>query len=76
MGVIDLARGIQGDGAGAFVLGGLNILIGIWLFMHPLFATAALPVVLGILGIAGGFVAIFYALRLRSVVNQMGEAIG
>ncbi len=75
MGVIDLVRGFQGAGPGAFVLGVLNILIGLWLLFHPLPAAWALPVVLGVLGIVGGIVAIFFAFRVRGLVNQVTQEI-
>ncbi len=75
MGVIDLVRGFQGAGPGAFVLGVLNILIGLWLLFHPIAAAWALPVVLGVLGIVGGIVAIFFAFRVRGLVNQVTQGM-
>lgn len=75
MGVIDLVRGFQGEGVGAFVLGALNILVGLWLLWHPLAAAWAVPIVLGALGIVGGIAAMVLAFRLRGLAQRATSAI-
>ncbi|MFZ5883014.1 MAG: HdeD family acid-resistance protein [Chloroflexota bacterium] len=65
MGVFDLVRGFQGDGAGAYVMGVLNILIGLWLWFNPLAAALSLPFVLGIFGLVGGVFLTYQAFQLR-----------
>jgi len=66
MGVMEILRGAQGDGAGAILIGVLDILIGLWLFFHPMAAALALPFLLGLLGIGFGTYLIYLAFRKDS----------
>ena len=65
IGIFDLARGFQGDGLGAYVLGVLNILIGLWLWFNPFAAAMSLPFVLGIFGLVGGCFITYQAFQMR-----------
>jgi uncharacterized membrane protein HdeD (DUF308 family) len=65
IGVINLIQAFQGGGWGAGILGALSILLGIFLTLNPLMGTAALSVVLGVLGLVGGVAAIVLAFRMR-----------
>ncbi len=67
IGTFDLIRGFKGDGMGAYVLGVLNILIGLWLWLHPLAAALSLPFVLGIFGLVGGIFLIYNSFQARKL---------
>ena len=71
MGVLDIVRGAQGDGAGAIILGVLSILIGIWLLVNPFASAVAVPLMLGIFGLIGGILMIIHAFRLRKLFKEM-----
>jgi uncharacterized membrane protein HdeD (DUF308 family) len=64
-GVVKIVHSFGGGGLGAFVLGLLNILIGVILLFNPLIAAFALPLVLGILALIGGIAAIIGAFRIH-----------
>lgn len=64
-GVIKLVQSFSGGGFGAFVLGLLNIFIGIILLSAPLMAALVLPLVIGLLALIGGVVAIIGAFRIH-----------
>ncbi len=66
IGVMQLIQAFRGGGWGVGVLGALSILLGIALLGRLWLATLSLPLVLGILGIAGGVLALFAAFRLRA----------
>ncbi|GJQ24123.1 MAG: DUF308 domain-containing protein [Planctomycetia bacterium] len=69
IGIFDVVRGFQGDGLGAYVLGVMNILIGLWLWFNPLAAAISLPFVLGIFGLVGGGFLIYYAFQMRKQIR-------
>ncbi|MFN2188262.1 MAG: HdeD family acid-resistance protein [Candidatus Promineifilaceae bacterium] len=66
MGIVEIIQAFQGGGWGIGILGGLSVVIGIWLLLNAWAAAAVLPWVLGILAIAGGIFAIVMAFRLRT----------
>ena len=72
MGAINLFQGIKGDGAGAVVLGVINILFALFLLSHPamvaMFASF-LPITIGIVGIIGGVSLIVKAFGIRGSGN-------
>jgi uncharacterized membrane protein HdeD (DUF308 family) len=68
IGIIDIVRGFKGDGLGAYFMGALNILIGLWLWFNPLAAAASMPIVIGIFGLIGGVFLIYHAFQLRRLV--------
>jgi uncharacterized membrane protein HdeD (DUF308 family) len=65
IGVINLIHASRGAGWGKAALGALSILLGVVLLSRPLLATISLPLILGILALAGGFLAMIDAFRLR-----------
>jgi uncharacterized membrane protein HdeD (DUF308 family) len=65
-GVIKIVESFRGGGFGVFVLGILNILLGVLLLSAPFITAFVLPLVVGIVALIGGIFAIFLAVRLRS----------
>jgi len=63
IGVVHLVRGVTGAGFGSGVLGIVSIIFGLILIAHPFIAALALVWVLAIIAIAGGILAIAFALR-------------
>ncbi|HAE85715.1 MAG TPA: hypothetical protein DCG78_04310 [Anaerolineaceae bacterium] len=70
MGIMEIARGVQGDGIGAVIFGILSILIGIWLLLNPLAGAIVLPSILGIFGLIGGGFLIYFAIRVHSEIKK------
>jgi len=65
MGIVQIIQGFQGGGWGIGILGGLSVVIGVWLLLNAWAAAAVLPWVLGILLIAGGIFAVVMAFKVR-----------
>ncbi|HYP57043.1 MAG TPA: DUF308 domain-containing protein [Beijerinckia sp.] len=65
MGILDIIGGIRGGGIGSFILGVINVLIGLILLSSPLNAALAVPLVFGILLIVQGIGLIIWAFRVR-----------
>ena len=65
IGIINLIHAFRGAGWGKGVLGALSILLSVVILARPLLATLSLPLILGILALAGGFLALLDAFRLR-----------
>ena len=65
MGIVGLIRAVVDGGWGPAILGGLSLIIAIFLFAHLLGAVLALPTILGACMIVGGIVVIVYAFRIR-----------
>ncbi len=70
IGILDIVRGAQGDGAGAIVLGILSAIIGIWLLVNASEAALALPVLLGIFTLIDGALLIYFAFRMRKFFEE------
>jgi uncharacterized membrane protein HdeD (DUF308 family) len=66
MGVFELIRGFQGGGAGAFILGVINVLIGLLLLGRPMAAALAVPFVFGVLLLIEGVGLAIWAFRARA----------
>jgi uncharacterized membrane protein HdeD (DUF308 family) len=66
MGVFELIRGFQGGGAGAFILGVINVLIGLLLVGRPMAAALAVPFVFGVLLLIEGVGLLIAAFRARA----------
>ena len=49
MGVFEIIRGFQGGGAGAFILGVINVVIGLLLLGRPMAAALAVPFIFAVL---------------------------
>lgn len=72
-GVIELIQAFQGGGWSAALLGVINIIFGIFILSAPLIATAAFPVVLGIVAIILGLLAIFGSFRAREQEERVSR---
>jgi uncharacterized membrane protein HdeD (DUF308 family) len=64
-GIVGLVQAFSGAGWGAGIMGAISILFGVLLLANVWVATFSLPVVIGILAVAGGIVGIIGAFRLR-----------
>ena len=65
MGVLEIISGFRGGGFGSFILGAINLLVGLLLLSSPVAAAFAVPIVFGVLLLIQGFGLIFLAFRLR-----------
>jgi len=66
LGVIEIVSAFTGGGIGAFLLGAINVLIGLLLLASPGAAALAVPLVFGVLLLVQGVALIFWAFRSRS----------
>lgn len=66
MGVIEIIGGFQGGGVGSFILGVVNVLVGLLLLGSPVAAALAVPLVFGVLLLIQGVASIVLALRVRT----------
>jgi uncharacterized membrane protein HdeD (DUF308 family) len=66
MGVIEIIRGFQGGGIGSFILGVINMLVGLLLLSSRVAAALAVPLVFGVLLLVQGVGLIIWAFRLRT----------
>jgi uncharacterized membrane protein HdeD (DUF308 family) len=65
MGVFEIIEGFQGGGIGSFILGVLNVLVGLLLLSSPVAAALVVPLVFGILLLIEGVAHIIWAFRVR-----------
>ena len=72
-GAIGVLQMFRGDGWGVGILGILTVIFGIVVLANPLIGVVALPFVLGVLMLGGGFGAIVASFRLRS--SPAGTAV-
>jgi uncharacterized membrane protein HdeD (DUF308 family) len=66
MGVCEIIEGFRGGGAWSFILGVINILVGVLLLARPMAAALAVPLVFGILLLVQGLFLLIWAFRVRS----------
>lgn len=66
MGVLQIIGGFKGGGIGAFILGAINILVGVLLLGSPVAAALAVPFVFGALLLIQGVGSIILAFRVRT----------
>ena len=66
MGVFDIIGSFKGGGIGSFVLGAINILVGLVLLGSPVAAALAVPVVFGVLLLIQGIALVIWAFRIRA----------
>jgi uncharacterized membrane protein HdeD (DUF308 family) len=66
MGILEIIEGFRGGGVWSFVLGIINILVGLLLLCRPMAFALAVPFVFGILLLVQGLFLIIWAFRLRS----------
>jgi uncharacterized membrane protein HdeD (DUF308 family) len=65
MGVLEIVGGFQGGGIGRFILGAINVLVGLLLLGSPIAAALAVPLVFGVLLLIQGVGLIVLAFRVR-----------
>ena len=65
MGVSDIIGAFRGGGLGSFLLGAINVVIGLVLLGSPLTAALAVPVVFGVLLLIQGVALVVLAFRSR-----------
>jgi uncharacterized membrane protein HdeD (DUF308 family) len=65
MGVFDIMGGLKGGGIGLFILGAINVLVGLLLLGSPVAAALAVPLVFGVLLLVQGIALVIWAFRIR-----------
>jgi uncharacterized membrane protein HdeD (DUF308 family) len=65
MGLLEIISGFKGGGIGSFILGAINLLVGLLLLSSPVAAALAVPFVFGVLLLAQGIGLIIWAFRVR-----------
>jgi uncharacterized membrane protein HdeD (DUF308 family)/predicted flap endonuclease-1-like 5' DNA nuclease len=71
IGVVEIIRGIMGEGWGEIILGIVSIVLGGLLLANFWGVAISLPWSLGILSLIGGAIAIFNAFRARGIQKDM-----
>jgi uncharacterized membrane protein HdeD (DUF308 family) len=66
MGVFEIIGGMRGAGIGSFILGVINVLVGLLLLSSPVAAALAIPLVFGVLLLVQGVGLIIWAFRVRA----------
>jgi uncharacterized membrane protein HdeD (DUF308 family) len=66
MGTIEIIAGLKGGGLGSFILGAINVLVGLLLLGSPLAAAIAVPLVFGVLLLIQGVASVFFAFRVHA----------
>jgi uncharacterized membrane protein HdeD (DUF308 family) len=66
MGIFEIIRGIKGGGGGAFILGVINLLLGLLLLGRPMVAALAVPLIFGLLLLVEGVGLLIWAFRVRA----------
>jgi uncharacterized membrane protein HdeD (DUF308 family) len=66
MGAFEIVGGFTGGGIGSFILGVINVLIGLLLLSSPVTAALAVPLVFGVLLLVQGVGLIIWAFRVRA----------
>jgi len=66
MGALQIVGGFKGGGIGPFILGGINVLVGILLLGSPIAAALAVPLVFGVLLLIQGAGLMLLAFRVRT----------
>jgi uncharacterized membrane protein HdeD (DUF308 family) len=66
MGALQIIGGFKGGGIGPFILGAINVLVGILLLGSPIAAALAIPIVFGALLLIQGAGLIILAFRVRA----------
>src|SRR5260370_37127807 len=66
MGALQIIGGFKGGGIGPFILGGINVLVGILLLCSPIASALAVPILFGVLLLIQGAGLIILAFRVRA----------
>ena len=69
MGAIKIVQAFSGAGVGVGIVGVLNILLGIFLLVHPLVGVVVLPIVLGAFALVGGIALIVDSFALHGMAK-------
>jgi uncharacterized membrane protein HdeD (DUF308 family) len=65
MGVLEIIAAFKGGGFGSFILGVINLILGVLLLSSPVLASLAVPLVFGALLMVEGVGLIIWAFRAR-----------
>lgn len=66
MGVSEIVGAFKGGGIGSFILGAINVLIGLLLLSSPVAAALVVPFVFGVLLLIEGVALIILAFRAKA----------
>ena len=66
MGVFDIIGSFTGGGIASFILGAINVLVGVLLLSSPVAVALAVPLVFGVLLLVQGIALIIWAFRVRA----------
>jgi uncharacterized membrane protein HdeD (DUF308 family) len=66
MGVLEIIGGLTGGGIGSFILGVINVLVGLLLLSSPVAAALAVPLIFGVLLLMQGVALMIWAFRIRA----------
>src|SRR3954447_1606751 len=66
MGGVNIVAGFQGGGVGSFILGVVNVLIGLLLLSSPATTALAVPLVFGVILLVQGVSHVIWAFRIRA----------
>jgi uncharacterized membrane protein HdeD (DUF308 family) len=66
MGALQIIGAFKGGGVGPFILGAINVVVGILLLSSPIAAALAVPLVFGVLLLIQGVALIILAFRVRA----------
>jgi uncharacterized membrane protein HdeD (DUF308 family) len=66
IGAVEIIGGFKGGGIGPFILGAINVLVGILLLGSPMAAALAVPLVFGVLLLIQGAGLMILAFRVRA----------
>jgi uncharacterized membrane protein HdeD (DUF308 family) len=65
LGVLEIIGAFKGGGIGSFILGIINLLVGLVLLSSPVLAAFAFPIVFGVLLLVEGLGLTIWAFRVR-----------
>jgi uncharacterized membrane protein HdeD (DUF308 family) len=66
MGVLEIIGGLTGGGIGSFILGVINVLVGLLLLSSLVAAALAVPLIFGVLLLMQGVALMIWAFRIRA----------
>ena len=76
MGVLEIVSGFRGGGFGSFILGAINLLVGLLLLSSPVAAAFAVPIVFGVLLLDSGFWAHFSGISRSAMRGRRQKVEG
>jgi uncharacterized membrane protein HdeD (DUF308 family) len=66
MGTFEIIAGLKGGGVGSFIVGAINVLVGLLLLGSPVAAAIAVPLVFGVLLLIQGVASVVFAFRVNA----------